>query len=115
MPPSDLTLDVILVVSAVGGERRDWDCDLLEQATNLRGVSTSFVVRVDATIRPVPASTPMGSLRHKRRVLPPCFPSSHSPGPYSGSPVQSTGRSMGRVLDRGFGSSSISARRLRVL
>ena len=43
--------------------------------------STSRSVRMEATIRPVTASKPMCSLRHERRLLVPCFSTSHSPGP----------------------------------
>src|SRR4051812_25041522 len=40
--------------------------------------STSRSVRMEATIRPVTASKPMCSLRQERRLLVPCFSTSHS-------------------------------------
>jgi hypothetical protein len=55
----------------------------------------------------------MWSLRHDRRLLPPCFATSHSRGPHRRSPVLSTNRCTGPEPDRG-GSFSVSARRLKV-
>src|SRR3954452_14446115 len=77
--------------------------------------STSWVVSVAATIWPVSASRPRCNLRQDRRVLVPCFSISHSPGPHSFRPVLSTSRCTGSVPDRGRGTSSVSARRLRVV
>jgi hypothetical protein len=61
---------------------------------------------------------PRCSLRQDRRVLVPCFSSSHSPAPHRFNPVLSTSRCKGSapllVLDRRCGTSSVSARRLRV-
>ena len=58
----------------------------------------------------------MCSLRHGRRVLAPCFPTSHSPAPHSVRPVLPTRRCRGALSlrDRGRGTSSASARRHRV-
>jgi hypothetical protein len=38
VPPGGLTMDAVLVVGALGGERGDWARDLVEQGTNLAGV-----------------------------------------------------------------------------
>ena len=54
--------------------------------------STSLVVSAAATIWPVSASMPMCSFRQDRRVLVPCFSSSHSPAPHGFRPVLSTSR-----------------------
>src|SRR3954462_13900487 len=40
--------------------------------------ASSTSVRMEATIRPVTASKPMCNLRHDRRLLVPCFSTSHS-------------------------------------
>src|SRR5687768_3979140 len=50
---------------------------------------------MEATIRPVTASKPMCSLRQERRLLVPCFSTSHSPGPPSFRPELSTSRWIG--------------------
>ncbi len=65
---------------------------------------------------PVSASKPMRSLRGDRRILVPCFSSSHSPAPQSFRPVLSTRRCRGSpsLRGRGRGTSSVSARRHRV-
>src|SRR4051812_20579576 len=75
--------------------------------------SPSWVVSADATIRPVSASTPTWSFRQDRRLLAPCFSTSHSPGPQSFRPVLSTSRCTGSasLSDRGRGTSKVSARR----
>ncbi len=49
-------------------------------------------VNVAATICPVPMSTPTWNLSHERRLVEPCFSTSHSPGPLSFSPVPSISR-----------------------
>src|SRR5215216_4794215 len=85
--------------------------------------STSWVVSVAATIWPVSASLPRCNFRQDRRALVPCFSTSHSPGPHSVRPVLSTSRCTGSAqspapalrLDRGRGTSSVTARRLRVV
>ena len=71
-------------------------------------------------IRPVSASRPMCSFLHDRRILVPCFSISHSPAPQSLRPVLSTSRCNGSALLpapmlTGRGTSSIAARRLRVV
>src|SRR4051795_8934523 len=79
--------------------------------------STSLVVSAVATIWPVSASIPMCSFRQDRRVLVPCFSSSHSPAPQSFRPVLSTSRwtASPSLRGRGRGTSSVSARRHRVV
>src|SRR3954447_19592636 len=88
--------------------------------------SSSRSVSVAATIRPVLASTPRWSFLQDRRLLVPCFSTSHSPAPESFSPVLSTSRCMGPVSRPapppapspggfGRGTSSVSARRHRVV
>ena len=54
--------------------------------------SCARAVSSDARICPVPASTPMCSLRQDRRLWVPCFSISHSPGPHSRRSVLSTSR-----------------------
>src|SRR5918994_1523666 len=51
--------------------------------------STSLLVRVEATIVPVFASTARCSFLQARRRWVPCFSTSHSPGPFSFTPVLS--------------------------
>ena len=71
---------------------------------------------LDQVDGPVAASTPRCSLRQERRIFVPCFSVSHSPGPPSLRPVLSTSRCTGPEpgLDRGRGTSRVSARRLSV-
>ena len=52
------------------------------------------------------ASKPMCSLRQERRLLVPCFSTSHSPGPPSFSPELSTSRWIGPPVARGCAGSS---------
>ena len=61
------------------------------------------------------ASVARWSLFHDRRRLVPCFSTNHSPGPQNFSPVLSTSRCTGSLPAFGRGTSSVSARRLRVL
>ena len=68
------------------------------------------------------ASTPRWSFLQDRRVLVPCFSISHSPGPHSFRPVLSTNRCKGSASPpasglgrRGWGTSTVAARRLRVV
>src|SRR3954471_10723505 len=78
--------------------------------------SVSWPVSSTASIRLVSASTPRCSFRQARRVRVPCFPTSHSPGPPSFSPVLSTSRCSGPPLpERGRGTSRVAARRDRVV
>ena len=79
--------------------------------------SASLSVSTAATIWPVSASMPRCSFRQDRRVLVPCFSISHSPAPHSFRPVLSTSRCMGSpsLRGRGRGTSSVSARRHRVV
>src|SRR4051794_30605130 len=60
---------------------------------------------------------PRCSFRQDRRVLVPCFSSSHSPAPQSFRPVLSTSRwtASPSLRGRGGGTSSVSARRHRVV
>src|SRR3954470_1224277 len=51
--------------------------DLVQQGADLGGSSSSRLVRVAATIRPVSASTPRWSFLQDRRLFVPCF-STHS-------------------------------------
>ena len=60
------------------------------------------------------ASVARCSTLQARRRLVPCFSISHSPGPQSFSPVLSTSRCTGALPAFGRGTSSVSARRLRV-
>src|SRR4051794_9889468 len=78
--------------------------------------STSLSVNTEATIRPVSASVARCSTLQARRRLVPCFSISHSPGPQRRRPVLSTSRCTGPQPrpNRGFGSFSVAARRLRV-
>ena len=55
------------------------------------------------------------TFRQARRVLVPCFPTSHSPGPDKRRPVLSTSRCRGPLPERGRGTGKPSARRLRVV
>src|SRR3954467_14997994 len=57
--------------------------------------STSRSVRREATIRPVTASKPMCSLRQERRLLVPCFSTSHSAQLQAGTVDQQVDRSAG--------------------
>lgn len=72
-------------------------------------------VNVAATICPVPMSTPTWNLRHERRLVEPCFSTSHSPGPLSFSPVLSTSRCSGPVVCGRILTARVRARRLRVV
>ena len=70
--------------------------------------------------RPAPlrsCARPPGPVHQARRVLVPCFSSSHSPAPHSFSPVLSASRCMGLSSQCGLGrgSCSVSARRLKVV
>ena len=91
------------VITAVAQEELDWVSDLVEQGLDLGGVIDVGSVRMEATIRPLTASKPMCSLRHERRLLVPCFSTSHSPGPPSFSPELLTSRWMGLPSDWGSG------------
>ena len=120
MALGDAGVSAILVVGAVAGERRHGSCNLVEQGAGLRRVVHILGVRVEATIRPVPASTPGYSTRRDRRVAVPCFSSSHLPAPHGFRPVLSTTRCMGSPPTpapafRGRGTSSVAARRLKVV
>src|SRR4051812_23015519 len=57
----------------------------------------------------------MWSFLQDRRLRVACFSANHSPAPQSFTPVLSTSRCSGSALDRGRGTSSVSARRLRGL
>src|SRR4051812_8862101 len=57
--------------------------------------STLRSVRMEATIRPVTASKPMCNLRHERRLLVPCFSTSHSAQLQPGTIDQQVDRSAG--------------------
>jgi hypothetical protein len=111
------TIDAILIVGAITGERRHVPGHLSKQRANLRGVIHVVRRRIGGTISPVSASIPMCNFRQARRVLVPCFSISHSPAPPSSNPVLSTSRCTGsaRPPDRGWGTSSVSPRRLRVV
>src|SRR4051794_33712032 len=115
MTLGDGVIDALLVICAIAGERGDRTADLLEQGTDLCGIIRLRLVSAAATIRPVSASTPRCSLRQDRRVLVPCFSVSHSLAPHSFTPVLSTSRWMGSVPSCERGTSSVSARRLKVV
>ncbi len=101
MTRHDLTVDAVLIVGTVGGERRDLAIYLVEQRPNLRGVidiaggqrrrhdlsGVSVHGDVQLTLGP-PGFVP-------------CFSSSHSPEPQSFSPVLSTSRCTGPEPGRG--------------
>jgi hypothetical protein len=81
--------------------------------------SISLLVNSDATIWPVSASTPRCSFRQDRRVLEPCFSTSHSPAPHNFSPVLSTTKWTGRAsssaaVGGGRGTANVAERRLSV-
>jgi hypothetical protein len=97
----DLAIDTVLVVRAVGGERGDRTVDLIKKVPTCMPSSTSLVVSAAATMWPVPASTPMCSLRHDQRLLAPCFSSNHSPAPERFRPVLSTNRCKGSAMHDG--------------
>src|SRR3954447_24166525 len=61
--------------------------------------STSRSVRMEATIRPLTASKPMCSLRHERRLLVPCFSTSHS--------TQLQSRTVDQQVDRPTGGAGL--------
>ena len=122
MALGDAGVNAVPVIGAVAGERGHRSCHLVEQGIGLDASSTSLGVSVEATIWPVPASTPRCSVRHDRRVAVPCFSSSHSPLPHSFRPVLSTSRCKGPAPppasappDRGRGTSNVAARRLNVV
>jgi putative transposase len=62
--------------------------------------SVSLSVNAGATIRPLSASVARWSLRHPRRVLVPCFSTSHSPGPQSFNPVNGVLHYLWRAVDQ---------------
>ena len=109
-------IDAVLVVSAVGDERGYRARDLIKKAPTSAPSSTSLAVSDAAPIQPVPAPTPMCSFLQDRRVLVPCFSSSHSPAPQSFRPVLSTSRCKSSPSRRGCrrGTSSVSVRQLKV-
>src|SRR5215207_5304842 len=76
--------------------------------------SASLSVSTEATMWPVSASVARWSIFQARRRLVPCFSSNHLPGPHSRRPVLSTSRCTGSLPAFGRGTSSVSARRLRV-
>src|SRR4051794_7977359 len=61
--------------------------------------ASSTSVRMEATIRPVTASKPMCSLRHERRLLVPCFSTSHS--------TQLQSRAVNQEVDRPTGGAGL--------
>ena len=89
--------------------------DPVEQGADLEAVVGSLSVSTEAMIRPVSASAARCRFFHDRRRLVPCFSTSHSPGPQNFSPVLSTSRCSGALPAFGRGTSSVAARRLRVL
>ena len=89
------------VIAAVAHEDLHRLGDLVEQGLELGGIIDVRSVRMEATIRPVTASKPMCSLRQERRLLVPCFSTSHSPGPPSFSPELSTSRWIAPPVVRG--------------
>lgn len=87
--------------------------DLVRQEPACATLSTPFIVRVEATIRRVSASTQTCNLLHGRRSLFLCFLVGHaSPGPHNRRPVLSTSRCTGRVPGQARGTFGVSARRL---
>jgi hypothetical protein len=77
--------------------------------------STSWSVRVAATIRPLAASSPIGSFFQAHRRWVACFPTRHSPGPHSLTPVLSTNSSTAPPEEAGTaGRCRVRARRLSV-
>ena len=97
---------MLRMVAAVAQEEFDRVSNLIEQRFDLEASSTSRSVRMEATIRPVSASKPICSLRQERRLLVPCFSTSHSPGPPSFRPELSTSRWIGPPAARGCAGSS---------
>src|SRR6202011_1867759 len=70
MTLTDLTVDIVPIIGAVAGKRRNRARNLLQQGTDLRAVPpTSLLVSSAAMICPVSASTPIWSFRQDRRVL----------------------------------------------
>jgi hypothetical protein len=108
----DLCIDAVLVVPTAGGERGDGIIDLIKQGADLRAFIDVVGRQRRRDVWPLPASTPMCSLRHDRRRLAPCF--STKPAPQRFSPVLSTDRCMGSALDGGRSTANVSARRLGV-
>ena len=109
--------NALLVVDAVGGERGHRSRDLVEQGADLGAVIDLLCGqrrRDDLAGAGVQADV---QLRQDRRVLVPCFSTSHSPAPQSFRPVLSTSRCRGSPSLRGHGrgTTSVSARRQRVV
>jgi hypothetical protein len=117
MAPSDGGGDTILVVCAVGGERRHRPWHLVEQGADLNTVVDVFVGQRCCDDLPGAGIQADVRLRQDRRLLAPCFSTSHSPAPQSFRPVLSTGRCGGlpSLRTRGRGTSGVSARRLRIV
>ena len=94
------------VIAAVAQEELHRLGDWSSRGSTCEASSTSRSVRMEATIRPVTASKPMWNLRQERRLLVPCFSTSHSPGPLSFRPELSTSRWIGSPVARGCAGSS---------
>ena len=108
-------VDLVLIVSAVAGERSERIAELVEKRTGSRAVVNFFLASSTATISPLSPSTPICRFRQDRRREAPCFSTSHSPAPPSFTPVLSTSRCSGPVPSlRRSGTCSVLARRLKV-
>src|SRR4051794_40563711 len=110
---ADSLVHPVLIVGAVSREGCDRVSDLVEQHTGQRGVIDLFSAQLNCSDPATFGIMPMCSLRQDRRREVPCFSTSHSPAPWSFSPVLSTRRCNGPVPHRRSGGMlSVLLRRL---
>ena len=116
MTLADAVVNAGLIVPAVTGERGHRAGDLVEQEIDLGAIIDVMAVSVAATIRPVRYPRRGGAFRPGPACLGRRFLDQPLARPTQLQAVLSTSRCMGAVSSRcGRGTSSIAARRLRVV